>query len=61
MENTEENCEMIWTIWKKVKLNNEKMRKIWNKAKLNSERIWEIQKKGNSEKDMEYTEERQIE
>ena len=32
MENTEEsNCEMIWTIWKK--------------PKLNSEKIWKIQKK----------------
>ena len=27
----EENCEMIW--------------KIWNKPKLNSEKIWKIQKK----------------
>ena len=31
MENTEKNCEMIWKIWKKPKLNNEM--------------IWKIQKK----------------
>ena len=31
MENTEENCEMIW--------------KIWKKGKSNSEQIWKIQKK----------------
>jgi hypothetical protein len=31
MENTGENCEMIW--------------KIWKKGKSNSEKIWKIQKK----------------
>ena len=31
MENTEEHFEMIW--------------KIWKKPKLNSEKIWKIQKK----------------
>jgi hypothetical protein len=31
MENMDENCEMIW--------------KIWKKAKLNTEKIWKIQKK----------------
>ena len=31
MENTEENMEKIW--------------KIWKKSKLNSEKIWKIQKK----------------
>jgi hypothetical protein len=31
LENTEENCEMIG--------------KIWKKSKLNSEKIWKIQKK----------------
>jgi hypothetical protein len=31
LENTEENCEMIW--------------KIWKKSRLNSEKIWKIQKK----------------
>jgi hypothetical protein len=25
LENTEENCEMIWNIWKKSKLNSEKI------------------------------------
>ena len=28
MENTKENCEMIWKIWKKIKLNSEKIWKI---------------------------------
>ena len=31
MENMEENCEMIW--------------KLWKKGKSNSEMIWKIQKK----------------
>jgi hypothetical protein len=31
MENTEENCEMIWKIWKKGKLNSEMIWKIWKK------------------------------
>jgi hypothetical protein len=31
MENTEENSEKIW--------------KLWKKRKLNSEKIWKIQKK----------------
>jgi hypothetical protein len=31
LENTEENCEMIG--------------KIWKKSRLNSEKIWKIQKK----------------
>jgi hypothetical protein len=31
LENTEENCEKIWKIWKKGKLNSEKRGKIWNK------------------------------
>ena len=40
---------MIWKIWKKSKLNSEKIRKIWKKSKLNSEKIWKIWKnKGNN-------------
>ena len=39
MDNTEENCEMIWKIWKKGKLNSEKIWKIEKKSKLNSENI----------------------
>ena len=39
MENTEENCEMIWKIWKKSKLNSDKIWKIWRKSKLNSEKM----------------------
>jgi hypothetical protein len=31
LENTEENCEMIWKIWKKSKLNSEMIWKIWKK------------------------------
>ncbi len=56
MENTEEHCEMIWKIWKKAKLDSDKILKntaencemiwkIWKKPKLNSEMIWKIQKK----------------
>ena len=32
-------------IWKKSKLNSEKIWKIWKKGKSNSEKIWKIQKK----------------
>jgi hypothetical protein len=39
MENTEENCEMIWKIWKKSKLKYEMIWKIQKKSKLNSEKI----------------------
>jgi hypothetical protein len=39
MENREENCEMIWKIWKKAKLKCEKIWTIWKKDKLNSEKI----------------------
>ena len=31
---------MIWKIWKKGKLNGEKIWKIWKKDKLNSDNIW---------------------
>ena len=57
---------MIWKLWKKSKLNSEKMGKISKKDKLNSEMIWKIQKKivkregkyGRKQlKDMENTEE----
>jgi hypothetical protein len=37
MENTEENYEMIWTIWKKGKSTSDKIWTIWMKGKLNSE------------------------
>jgi hypothetical protein len=33
------NCEMIWKISKKGKLNSEKIWKSWKKSKLNSEKI----------------------
>jgi hypothetical protein len=42
MENMEENCEMIWKIWKKSKLKSDKIYKIWKKGKLNSGKIWKI-------------------
>jgi hypothetical protein len=45
MENTEENCEKIWKIWKKGKLNSELIWKIWKKNKLKCEMIWKIWKK----------------
>jgi hypothetical protein len=38
MENTEENCEMIWKIWMKCEM----IWKIWKKSKLKSEKIWKI-------------------
>jgi hypothetical protein len=39
MENREENCEIIWKIWKKTKLNEEKIWEIQKKGKMNSEMI----------------------
>jgi hypothetical protein len=44
-------------------LNSEKIWKIWKKSQLNSEMIWKIWRKGklNSGKDLENTEERQVE
>jgi hypothetical protein len=42
--NTEENCEMIWKIWKKCEM----ILKIWRKSKLNSEKIGTIWKKRES-------------
>jgi hypothetical protein len=39
MKNMEENCEMIWNIWKKGKLNSDKRWIIWKKGMLNSEKI----------------------
>jgi hypothetical protein len=39
MDNMEENCEMIWKIWKKGKLNSGKISNIWKKVRLNSEMI----------------------
>jgi hypothetical protein len=41
----EENCVMIWKIWKKSKLKCEMIWAIQKKGKLNSEKIWKIQKK----------------
>jgi hypothetical protein len=35
MENTEENCAMIWKIWMKCEM----IWKIWKKSKLKSEKI----------------------
>jgi hypothetical protein len=34
MENMDENCEMIWKIWKKAKLNSDKIGEIWKKIQL---------------------------
>ena len=34
---------MIGKIWKKSKLNSERICKMWKKAKLNSKKIWKIQ------------------
>ena len=44
------NSEMIWKIWKKGKLNSDKIWTTWKKGNLksksNSEMIWKIWKKG---------------
>ena len=39
MDNMEENCEMIWKIWKKDKWNSHK---IWKIQKTNSEKTWKL-------------------
>jgi hypothetical protein len=36
---------MIWKIWKKSRLNSEKIWKIWKKSKLNSEEIGKYRRK----------------
>jgi hypothetical protein len=43
---------MSWKIWKKSKLNSEKIWKIQKKNKLNSEKIWKIWKKGKLNSEM---------
>ena len=45
LENMEENCEMIWKISKKGKLNSENIWKLWKKSKLNSERFGKYRRK----------------
>ena len=37
----------IWKLWKKPKLNCEKISKIQKKGKLNNEMIWKMWKKSN--------------
>ena len=44
MTNAKENCEIIWKMWKKSKLNSVKIRKIWKKGKLNSEKMTNMDK-----------------
>ena len=41
----EENCEKIWKIWKKSRLNSEMIWNILRKSRLNSEMLWKLQKK----------------
>jgi hypothetical protein len=53
MDNTEENCEMIWKIWKESKLKCEMIWKIWKNPKLNSDKICKIQKKIMEERQFE--------
>ena len=48
----EENCEMIWKIWKKSKSNSDN---IWKKRRLNCDMIWKISKKGKSNSDKIWT------
>jgi hypothetical protein len=45
MENMEENCEMIWKIRKKSRLNSQMIWKIRKKSGLNIEMIWKVWKK----------------
>jgi hypothetical protein len=42
MENMEENCEMIWKIWKKYSEKIGKIWKIWKNSKLNSKMFWKL-------------------
>jgi hypothetical protein len=42
LENTEENCEIIRKIWKKSKLDSEKIGKMRKKRRLNCEMLWKI-------------------
>jgi hypothetical protein len=37
---------LVWKIWKKGKLNSEKIWKMWKKSRLKCEMIWKIWKKG---------------
>ena len=55
MENREENCEMIWKIWKKSKLKCDTIWKIWKKC----ERMWKIWRK--IVKDIKNMEKKQVE
>jgi hypothetical protein len=45
MTHAGENCDIIWKMWKKSKLNSVKIGKIWKKGKWNSEKMWKIWKK----------------
>jgi hypothetical protein len=47
LENTEENCEMIWKIWMKCEM----IWKIWKKNKLKSGKIWKIMGKSKMNSD----------
>jgi hypothetical protein len=38
--------EQLNKVWKKNKLNSEKIWKIWKKSQLKSEKIWKLWKKG---------------
>jgi hypothetical protein len=38
LENTEENCEMIWNIWKKGKWNSEKDMKIIEETQVENKK-----------------------
>jgi hypothetical protein len=40
-----ENCEKIWKIWKKSRLNSEMIWNILRKSRLNSEMLWKLLKK----------------
>jgi hypothetical protein len=45
LENTEENCEMIWKIWMKCEM----IWKIWKKSKMYSEKMGKYGRNQNPE------------
>jgi hypothetical protein len=42
----EENCEKIWKIWKKSRLNSEMIWNIWKKSRLNCEMMENTEENG---------------
>ena len=51
---------MIWKIWKKSKMNSEKIWNLWKKTKLKCEMIWKIWKKGKSKSEKIWKKQKKI-